>query len=47
MDADSPQGSGGKIIRVDPVTGTRTLISRNGNPGGGPSFAFPWWIAVA
>jgi hypothetical protein len=38
--------STGKIIRVDPVTGARTLVSKNTSPPGGPDFVFPWGIAV-
>jgi sugar lactone lactonase YvrE len=38
--------STGRVIRVDPVTGARTLISRNGAPAGGPSFAFPQGITM-
>lgn len=41
-----PQGNGG-VIRVDPVTGARTTLSRNGSPAGGPSFDGPMDIAVA
>ena len=41
-----PQGNGG-VIRVDPVTGTRTTLSRNGSPAGGPAFDGPMDIAVA
>lgn len=33
--------STGKVLRVDPSTGARTLVSKNGAPAGGPSFAFP------
>ena len=38
--------SSGKIIRVDPVTGARTLVSKNTSPPGGPDFVFPWGITV-
>jgi DNA-binding beta-propeller fold protein YncE len=41
-----PQGNGG-LIRIDPVTGTRTVLSRNGLPAGGPNFAHPTDVAVA
>jgi sugar lactone lactonase YvrE len=41
-----PQGHGG-LIRVDPVTGARTVLSRNGNPAGGQSFSNPSDVAVA
>ena len=37
---------GGKVIEVDPVTGARTLVSRNTSPAGGPSFDWPWGIAI-
>lgn len=37
---------GGAVIRVDPVTGARTLVSANGSPVGGPSFADPALLAV-
>lgn len=37
----------GKVIRVDPVTGVRTTLSRNQAPAGGPSLSDPWDIAVA
>ncbi len=40
-------GSAGGVIRVDPTTGTRTTVSRNGSPAGGPSFSGPMDIAVA
>jgi sugar lactone lactonase YvrE len=39
-------GNGG-VIRVDPVTGVRTTLSRNQAPVGGPSFAYPRDLAVA
>jgi hypothetical protein len=39
-------GNGG-IIRVDPVTGARTILSRNQAPVGGPSFDSPIDVAVA
>ena len=38
--------SSGKIIRVDPVTGARRLVSKNTSPPGGPDFVFPWGITV-
>jgi sugar lactone lactonase YvrE len=41
-----PQGNGG-LIRVDPVTGARTTLSRNGSPAGGQPFAHPSDVAVA
>src|SRR5664279_3359578 len=41
-----PQGNGG-VIRVDPVTGARTTLSRNGSPAGGPSFVWPWGMTIA
>jgi sugar lactone lactonase YvrE len=39
-------GNGG-IIRIDPVTGVRTTLSRNQAPVGGPSFAGPSDLSVA
>ena len=30
--------NGGRIMRVDPVTGVRTMVSKNAAPVGGPSF---------
>jgi len=44
-----PKGGGGAggVIRVDPVTGVRTTLSRNGSPAGGPAFDGPMDIAVA
>jgi sugar lactone lactonase YvrE len=39
-------GNGG-VIRVDPLTGVRTTVSRNQAPVGGPSFANPRDLAVA
>jgi sugar lactone lactonase YvrE len=44
VDFHSP--SGGDVTRVDPVTGDRTVISRNNSPVGGPSFVWPWGIAL-
>jgi hypothetical protein len=44
-DATAFGGSGG-VIKVDPVTGTRTLVSRNGFPAGGTNFVDPTGIAV-
>jgi hypothetical protein len=41
-----PQGKGG-VIRVDPVTGARTTLSRNGSPSGAPFFDYPTDVAVA
>ena len=38
--------SGGALIRIDPETGTRSLVSANGNPAGGPAFAFPTGLAL-
>jgi sugar lactone lactonase YvrE len=42
------QGAGGPagVIRVDPATGARTLVSANGAPRGGPNFADPSGVAV-
>ena len=39
-------GNGG-VIRVDPVTGARTLVSENNSPTGGPSFDAPFGIDTA
>ena len=39
-------GSGGGVIRVDPITGTRTTVSANGSPAGGPMFTDPSGVAV-
>jgi hypothetical protein len=36
-----------KLVRIDPVTGTRTLISKNTKPVGGPDFVWPWGLTVA
>ena len=36
----------GGVIRVDPLTGERTLISENAAPVGGPAFANPTGISV-
>jgi sugar lactone lactonase YvrE len=41
-----PQTRGG-LIRVDPVTGARTTLSRNGSPAGGAQFDNPRDVAVA
>jgi sugar lactone lactonase YvrE len=38
---------GGGLIRVDPVTGARTTVSRNGLPAGGAQFDNPSDVAVA
>jgi hypothetical protein len=34
-------GGGGGVFRVDPVTGTRSVLSHNAHPLGGPSFVEP------
>ena len=39
-------GGGGGVIRVDPATGARTLVSANGAPPGGPEFVNPFGVAV-
>jgi DNA-binding beta-propeller fold protein YncE len=44
-DEDAFGGPGG-VIRVDPVTGTRTAVSENVTPAGGPSFSEPFGIAL-
>jgi sugar lactone lactonase YvrE len=46
VDLHGPPGAGGDVTKVDPVTGARTVISRNNSPAGGPSFAWPWGIAL-
>ena len=38
---------GGSVIRVNPVSGARTLVSDNTMPAGGPSFADPVGITMA
>lgn len=43
---DDNPNAGGEVIRIDPVTGARTLISDNTNPAGGPAFVWPWGIAL-
>lgn len=45
VDFNAFGGSGG-VIRVDPATGTRTTVSSNAAPAGGPSFVDPRGIAV-
>ena len=45
-DYDAFAGGGGGVIRVDPATGTRTAVSENGAPTGGPSFVDPSGLAV-
>jgi DNA-binding beta-propeller fold protein YncE len=35
-----------KVVRVDPQTGARTLVSKNGSPSGGPDFIAPWGIEL-
>jgi hypothetical protein len=45
-DQDSFADFGGGVIRVDAQTGTRTALSSNASPLGGPSFANPSGIAV-
>jgi hypothetical protein len=37
----------GAVIRVDPVTGVRTLVSENGSPTGPPLFDAPFGITTA
>jgi sugar lactone lactonase YvrE len=41
-----PQGQGG-VMRVNPVNGARTVLSRNGSPAGPVSFDNPTDVAVA
>lgn len=38
--------STGKVLRVDPVNGARTLISKNGAPADPPAFSSPRGIAI-
>jgi len=45
--ADMTAFGDGAIIRVDPTTGARTLVSRNGSPAGGPRLDGPMDLAVA
>jgi hypothetical protein len=46
--ADGGSGSGtGGVIRVNPTTGARTLVSNNASPPGGPSFGTPIGLGVA
>ncbi len=40
-DYDAFAGIGGGVIRIDPATGTRTAVSENAAPTGGPSFVDP------
>ena len=44
-DADA-EGGTGAIIRVDPGTGARTLLSSNAAPAGGSSFSDPVGLAI-
>lgn len=46
-DEDAFAGSSGGVIRVDPVTGARTVVSANGAPAGGPSFVEPVGVVLA
>ncbi len=39
-------GGTGGVIRVNPTTGVRTVLSRNGSPAGGPAFANPVSLVV-
>ena len=43
---DASAFTGGGVIRVDPTSGVRTLLSSNSAPAGGPSFAAPTGLAV-
>ncbi len=45
-DFDAFPGSGGGVIRVDPVSGARRVVSALDEPAGGPSFVDPVGIAV-
>jgi hypothetical protein len=46
-DAGSGPGSSGQLLRVDPRTGSRTVLSTNSSPSGGPQFSYPADVAVA
>jgi hypothetical protein len=39
-------GGTGGVFSVDVAAGTRTVLSQNGAPAGGPSFEEPWGIIV-
>jgi sugar lactone lactonase YvrE len=39
-------GVGSKVIRVNPLTGARSLVSRNASPAGAPDFAWPWGLTL-
>jgi sugar lactone lactonase YvrE len=45
-DRDTPFDSAGRVIRVDPATGFRTLVSSNDSPEGGPGLQEPYGIAL-
>lgn len=40
VDPDSP--SGPRVVRVDPASGNRTLVSANNAPAGGPNLVTPF-----
>ena len=44
LDADTFPG--GSVVRVNPVTGARTLLSDNASPAGGPNFVAPWGMTL-
>jgi hypothetical protein len=44
-DFEAFDGAGG-LLRVDPTTGARTVVSSNGAPAGGPQFVDPIGIAL-
>ena len=46
-DTDTFDDFGGGVIRVDPVSGARTTVSRNAAPAGGPDFVDAYGIALA
>jgi streptogramin lyase len=46
VDRDTGFDSAGRVIRVDPLTGVRTLVSANGSPAGGPELVEPFAIAL-
>ena len=47
VDWETFSGNNGGVIRVDPATGTRTVMSKDGDPWGHPNFDGPVAVAVA
>jgi large repetitive protein len=43
---DGVEVGDGKVIRVDPTSGARTLVSANGTPAGGPDLGMPLALTV-